>query len=178
MAINQNIARLRHLLKNFTVSNLTATNLTATTTALNTVTLSGPNTNGLEGVKLSATTSCIGTTGDYEVAIEQPANTTLLEVGIFFSEACDASGNYVLDVGTAAGGQQIVANTTIVSSNTVTVNTGVSTGGMKNEADAALAFVANYAHHVTSATDIHFSLATGGTNTTGYYKAYIKYIYM
>jgi len=173
MAVSPNIARLRHLLKNFTIGNLTAT-----TAALNTVTLSGPYTNGLEGVKLSATTSCIGGAADYEVAIEQPANTTLLEVGIFFSEACDASGNYVLDVGTAAGGQQVVANTTIVSSAAVTVNTGVSTGGMKNEADAALAFVANYAHHVTSATDIHFSLATGGTNTTGYYRAYIKYIYM
>ena len=178
MPVSPNTSRLKHLLSNNTMTSVTTTTLTASTASLDTVTLSGPNTNGLEGVKLSATTSLIGGAADYDVAIEQPANTTLLEVGIFFSEACDASGNYILDVGTAAGGQQIVANTTIVTSNTVTANTGVSTGGMRNEAGQAIDFVANYAHHVTSATDVHFSLATGGTNTTGYYRAYIKYIFM
>ena len=108
----------------------------------------------------------------------QPANTTLLEVGLFFSQANDASGNLIVDFGTAAGGQQIVANTTIVTSNTATANSAVSTGGMSAEAGTALSFVSDYTHHVTADTTLHASLTTAGTNTTGIYRAYIKYIYM
>ena len=142
------------------------------------VTISGPNTNGVVGVILSDSKNLSGATGDYDVSMTQPADSTLLEVGLFFSQAGDASGNYVVDFGTAAAGQQIVANTTIVSSNTPTANSAVSTGGMKAEAGNALAFVNDYAHHVTSDTAIHCSVTTPGTNTTGIYRAYIKYIFM
>ena len=152
----------------------------ATITTLNTstVNLSGPNTNGLEGVILSDSKNLSGGADDYEVSMTQPEDTTLLEVGLFFSQATDASGDLIVDFGTSAGGQQIVANTTIVSSNSATANSAVSTGGMKAEAGNSLAFVNNYTHHVTSDTTITCSLTTDGTNSTGIYRAYIKYIYM
>ena len=122
--------------------------------------------------------SLIGGVADYDISMTQPANTTLLEVGLFFSQATDASGNLIVDFGTSAGGQQVVANTTIVSSNTATANSAVSTGGISAEAGNSLAFVSDYTHHVTSDTALTCSLTTDGTNTTGVYKAYIKYIYM
>jgi hypothetical protein len=142
------------------------------------VTISGPNTNGVVGVILADSKNLTGGADDYEVSMTQPANSTLLEVGLFFSQAGDASGNYVVDFGTSAGGQQVVANTTIVSSATPTVNSAVSTGGLKAEGAASLAFVTDYAAHVTSDTAIHCSVTTPGTNTTGIYRAYIKYIFM
>jgi hypothetical protein len=155
-------------------------------TALNgEVTISGPNTNGVVGVILGASTSLIGAGGNYDAAaMVQPANTTLLEVGAFYAVATDdaTSGNKQISFGLSAGAAEIVALTTVAAStNTIHLNSAISTGGMKADAGNSLAFVADYAHHVTADTDIHCRQTTvggGAGNTTGTFRPYIKFIYM
>ena len=143
-------------------------------TALNgAVTVSGT---GVPGIVLSSTTSIIGGADDYDASLTQPANTIIVEVGLVSTTAGDGSGNVTVDFGTSAGGEEIVANTGIVSSAVWAVSTGASTGGLVPEGASALAFVAAGAVHTTAARTITCSVTTSATQGAGAYRAWLKYL--
>ena len=185
MPVSPNIARLKKLLDDFTVTAVTATTLTATTGTITTLTVSDTLTvsgkaENVPVVALSAVKSLVGAAGNYDLEFTQPADTTILEFGITAAQSTDVAGNYTLDLGTTAGGAELIASTQVVSTNTWDANEGISTGGLLGESDVAMVFNGSDPeyHTATERTLTCRVVTPAGTNTTGTVRGWIRFIYM
>ena len=130
---------------------------------------------GAEGVALGASTSLVGGAGNADISITQPANTVLVGCGLLATTALDTSDTVVVDFGTSAGGQEIVAQTNATSAGIFAVSTAVSSAGLNAEGANDLVFVTAAAMHTTAARTITCRVTTGATQGAGVVRPWLRY---
>ena len=120
------------------------------------------NSKGVCGVAYSGATAVSATAGNTDMEISVPANALIMAVGLVCTTALDGSENSPnvnLTAGTAAGGQQYVADT-VVSAGSMSVGTSISTDGATAESTNTIALVSNVRLHNTAARTVHMRVAT------------------
>ena len=132
------------------------------------------------GTAYGPSTSLIdGSAKNTDFELTQPAGTVLTDVGVVMTTAlAGSSSNSIVSVGTAAGGQQICANTDWMSSHTdIPIGTALQvTSGVQGEGAASLTFVNDSApQHTATARTVHIRIANSAAVTAGVAQAYIKF---
>ena len=140
---------------------------------------------GAEGVAFSGATSLPVAVGNTDISFSMPAGALVTDFGFAVTSAVGgsgASGTVTVDLGTSAGGAELVAATVVADANS-TIAAGSSMSVLNAvEADASGAafgdFVDASALHATAARTLtaRFAQGTGVAAAIGQVHAYIKYI--
>lgn len=143
------------------------------------------NSTGLEGVVVSGATTLAAAAGNTDIEFAMPAGALVTDFGFAVTSAVGggaASGTMTVSLGTAAGGQQLVAQAVVADANS-TIAAGASMSVLNAvEADASGAPFADFVDaaplHSTTARTLHarFTQGVGAAADAGEVHAYVKYI--
>ena len=143
------------------------------------------NATGLEGVVVSGATTLPAAAGNTDITFAMPAGALVTDFGFAVTSAVgggSASGTMTVDLGTSAGGEELLAATTVADANS-TIAVGASMSVLNAvEADASGAVFPDFkdasALHSTTARTLtaRFTQGTGAAADAGEVHAYVKYI--
>lgn len=137
------------------------------------------NSKGVCGVAYSGATAVSATAGNTDMEISVPANALIMAVGLVCTTVLDGTSNTPnvnLTAGTAAGGQQYVASTVVVSAGSMSVGTSISTDGATAESTNTIALVSNVRLHNTAARTVHMRVVTSANlDTAGEVVGFVRY---
>ena len=191
MAVSPNIARLRALLADFSISKLTSTQATITTGDLTTLNVTGVQThtnasgayvNGPNAVCKQADLAPSSANID-SGAIYIPGNSIITRMSVVCVDAStQGSGNVTLQAGTTVGATDYAAAVVFKNGGT-SVNGGVGTStdtAMATALTAANPLVqqADTALWLSGAAEVHLRvIATGGNFTGGSFAFIVEFVY-
>ena len=143
------------------------------------------NSTGIEGVVVSGATELPAAAGNTDIEFAMPAGALVTDFGFAVTSAVgggSASGTMTVDLGTSAGGAELLAAATVADANS-TIAAGASMSVLTAvDADASGAPFADFkdaaALHSTTARTLtaRFTQGTGAAAGAGEVHAYVKYI--